>query len=354
LTQRKNRDQAVDRLLGSTLRKSHATEGVAPCPDVELLAAWTDGALSGADRAATEAHVAGCPRCQAQLAAMARMTSGSPADLGPTKVRLVRWLVPLAAGATGLAIWIWVQPAAPPVSAPKSPQAATSMDRPASSRELARGAAQEPRRDEADRPADSASPRANTSPPPTAAPALTEKREQEQFEAARDRAKETVTLSNRRRAATPEPSAAPEAAGAELASPASKPVDIVSPDPAIRWQVHQSPFTNHQSPFVRASMVQHSTNGGKTWDRQSIDLPASLVAGASPSSTVCWLVGRSGIVLITRDGRNWARVSFPEAIDLVAIRAADEKNATVTTADGRALTTVDGGATWSERPMQDF
>jgi hypothetical protein len=341
LTQRKNRDQAVDRLLGSTLRKSHATEGVAPCPDAELLAAWTDGALSGADRAATEAHVAGCPRCQAQLAAMARMTSGSPADLGPTKVRLVRWLVPLAAGAIVLAVWIRLQPAAPPVSAPKSPQAATSVDRPASSRELARGAAQEPRRDEADRPADSASPRANPSPAPTAAPALTEKREREQFDAARDRAKETVTLSDRRRAATPEPSAAPEAAVAELASPASKPVDIVSPDPAIRWQ-------------VRGSVVQHSTNGGKTWDRLSIDLPASLVAGASPSSTVCWLVGRSGIVLITRDGRNWARVSFPEAIDLVAIRAADEKNATVTTADGRALTTVDGGATWSERPMQDF
>jgi photosystem II stability/assembly factor-like uncharacterized protein len=60
------------------------------------------------------------------------------------------------------------------------------------------------------------------------------------------------------------------------------------------------------------------------------------------------LVGGSGLVQRSTDGRTWQRVAFPEAVDLAGIRATDGSHAIVTTLDGRRFTTADGGATWSE------
>jgi photosystem II stability/assembly factor-like uncharacterized protein len=62
---------------------------------------------------------------------------------------------------------------------------------------------------------------------------------------------------------------------------------------------------------------------------------------------VCWLVGRAGTVLLSTDGATWQLRTFPEGIDLVAVRATDAKTATVTASDGRLFSTTDGGATWS-------
>jgi photosystem II stability/assembly factor-like uncharacterized protein len=61
---------------------------------------------------------------------------------------------------------------------------------------------------------------------------------------------------------------------------------------------------------------------------------------------VCWIVGRSGVVLLTTDGFTWRRVPFPLTGDLRAVSATDGQTASVTTADGRVLTTTDGGASW--------
>jgi photosystem II stability/assembly factor-like uncharacterized protein len=80
-------------------------------------------------------------------------------------------------------------------------------------------------------------------------------------------------------------------------------------------------------------------------------MAAELTAGAAPSASVCWLVGRAGVVLRTTDGRTWRRVPFPEMTDLSAVRAidADGNVASVSTADGRTFSTTDGGATWVSR-----
>ena len=75
-----------------------------------------------------------------------------------------------------------------------------------------------------------------------------------------------------------------------------------------------------------------------------------LTAGASPAPSICWLVGPQGIVLLTTDARSWRRIAFPEAVDLVSVRASDDKIATVSTADGRAFSTTDGGQTWTRSP----
>jgi len=119
-------------------------------------------------------------------------------------------------------------------------------------------------------------------------------------------------------------------------------VEIASPDPAIRWRITQG------------TLVQRSTDAGSTWEIQSTGNAAQLIAGASPAPSVCWLVGRAAVVLLTTDGRSWHRLKFPEAVDLMAVRATDADTASVTVADGRVFTTQDGGNTWTTPPPNEF
>jgi hypothetical protein len=144
-------------------------------------------------------------------------------------------------------------------------------------------------------------------------------------------------------AAPPSPPSPPPERIGVLARSAARAADvaateIVSPDPNVRWR-------------IVGSAVQHSSNGGSTWEAASTGMAAELTAGAAPSASVCWLVGRAGVVLRTTDGRTWRRVPFPEMTDLSAVRAidADGNVASVSTADGRTFSTTDGGATWVSR-----
>jgi photosystem II stability/assembly factor-like uncharacterized protein len=75
-----------------------------------------------------------------------------------------------------------------------------------------------------------------------------------------------------------------------------------------------------------------------------------IIAGFSPTPSVCWLVGRTGVVLLSIDARSWERLSFPEAADLTSVQAIDATTAAVTTSDGRTFSTTDGGRTWT-RPQ---
>ena len=87
-----------------------------------------------------------------------------------------------------------------------------------------------------------------------------------------------------------------------------------------------------------------------TWtNHHAAEKDLTLIAGAAPSSNVCWLVGRSGAIILTIDGRAWRRIKFPEPADLVAVTASDARTATLTTADGRQFATTDGGRTWTRR-----
>ena len=100
------RDRSIERLL----RESLATApGTGSCLDAEMLAAWVEGGLVGGQLIAAQEHVAGCSACQATLAALVRTT---PTELGPEpwwrRALSARWLVPVAATATALAIWVLV------------------------------------------------------------------------------------------------------------------------------------------------------------------------------------------------------------------------------------------------------
>jgi hypothetical protein len=114
-------------------------------------------------------------------------------------------------------------------------------------------------------------------------------------------------------------------------------VQIVSPNSSNLWRL------------MPGGAVQHSTDGGTTWATQPTGADVTLTAGASPAPLVCWLIGPRGRVLLSRDGATWKTVSIAEPIDLVSIRATDDKSATVTAVDGRTFATADGGATWTPR-----
>jgi photosystem II stability/assembly factor-like uncharacterized protein len=109
---------------------------------------------------------------------------------------------------------------------------------------------------------------------------------------------------------------------------------IVSSNPASRWRI------------LQGGQLQHSADGGATWQTQTTGVSDTLSGGSSPSPSVCWLVGPRGIVLRTTDGRSWTRIPFPEVVPLTSIRATDDQTATVTTEDGRQFVTEDGGRTW--------
>jgi len=113
-------------------------------------------------------------------------------------------------------------------------------------------------------------------------------------------------------------------------------VVIASPDGESRWR-------------LIGGTVEHTTDGGATWQPQSPGVVTSLRAGAAPDARVCWLAGTAGVVLRTTDGATWTHIPFPEPADLVAVQASDSSHAVVTTVDGRRFTTADGGATWTRQ-----
>ena len=136
-------------------------------------------------------------------------------------------------------------------------------------------------------------------------------------------------------------------AWAQLDSRSTAPIDttanemevvIVSSNPATRFRL------------LPGGEVQRSADGGATWRTEITGATETLTAGASPSPSVCWLIGPSGAVFLSTDGRSWRRLAFPEAEDLRAVTATDSENATVTTVGGHTFVTTDAGQTWSRNP----
>ena len=65
-----DRDDRLHGLLRDTLRGQPAS---GPCLDAATLAAWADGALTPEETAATDAHLAACPRCRELAATLSTM-----------------------------------------------------------------------------------------------------------------------------------------------------------------------------------------------------------------------------------------------------------------------------------------
>jgi hypothetical protein len=111
-------------------------------------------------------------------------------------------------------------------------------------------------------------------------------------------------------------------------------VMIATPDPAVFWRIAPD------------GLVEHSTDTGTTWEDTQISSHEPLLAGAAPERNVCWLVGRDGLILITRDARRWKQLEPPVRLDIVSVEAKDAASATIKLADGTRYETSDGGKKW--------
>ena len=354
-----DRDVSVDRLLASTMKARAEEAAGAGCLDADTLAAWADGALDARERASAEAHAADCTRCQALLAAMVRTLPAPGAARPWWRMPALGWLVPLTAAATALVIWVAVPSPAPvPV-----PPIATTVDRLAPARApLSASPSDEKAKVE------SGPDLKDRILPKRAAEGVARPSEvpREELDAALQKRRSPPAEANTLAEAAAAPPVAPNAGA--VAAPSSAPAaPAQSADAILRREpaqlsartaafanvpevvvVSSNPSTRFR--LLRGGGVQRSADAGATWRTEATGATDTLTAGSSPSPSVCWLVGPPGTVLLSTDGRSWRRLAFPEAVPLRSVSATDSENATVTTADGRAFVTTDGGRTWSRAP----
>jgi hypothetical protein len=320
------RDKWLKRLM------PRATTAAGPCLDTETFAAWADGALGGKALAAAEQHVSECSRCLAMAAAMQR-TMPEPAQPASERRALWRWIVPLTAAATAVAIWI----AVPQLHSPRPERA------------LTRNAVQE-RESVVLPPADA------PTPPPAAPPAGASVRAPE---------------------ASPAPKPASEQGlrqGMSMGSPDTrndadeerfrKEADLKRDEnvPASPAELHES-VAIPQSPDPTAKAETPAPAPPAAVDTLA-DSVASLrstakivvIEAATPDRRIRWRVtGGTTIERTTDAGQTWIKTSSP-APAVVSITDVDARRATVTVSDGRTFTTADGGATWAvqEKPAAPF
>jgi hypothetical protein len=393
------RDGAIERELTRALAAaSEASSG--GHVDAELAAAWMERRLDHRQAQAIERHLAGCGDCQAMLATLARISPelpGAPEGFGwRTRVR-AGWLLPATvAAAAALVIWVAVpqqrtapapvqnlqapieRPAeAPTVTSPTAPSeavaapvppAAALRDAAGGRRDVAAETAPPQRVEKAvgdaavGGPAGSRPDRASPAAPAAAAPAPeSERRDRtdtppEFKESVRVEATAPVVdtqTATARTGESPAPAvgtaqeadrragnAASQRAGFGVAArlAASGDLPVAAPEGGARWR-------------RRGTIIEFAPRGEPRFSTASLPVPAdALTAGSSPGGTVCWFVGRAGLVLVTTDGTRFTRAARPADADLVAVAPADARSAVVTAADGRRFRTADAGATWTAVP----
>lgn len=345
-------DRSLDRLLADTLKARPVSAPEDSCLDAETLAEWADDGLSVRERAAVEAHAADCARCQALLAAMVKTAPAAPAAAASWRMPAVTWLIPAAAVAAALVVWV-VVPGRGPIQQTEGPVSAIAEVATAPASAAKSSSSPETEAKSLGRVVAPAGAPEITTQPSTAAEATRDALAKDKESSALDKVTASTNATARSDAAASSvngPGAAPQAAGRVPASPPPSAVLaernsaaarlgapetlIVSTNPSSRWRI------------VPGGNVQRSADGGSTWQLQQTGAAVTLAAGASPSPSVCWLVGPDGIVLLSTDDRSWRRIPFPEATPLVSVSAEDDRTATVTTVDGRKFSTTDGGLTW--------
>ena len=313
------KDEPIDRLLERALRPRAGARPQGGCLDPETIAAWTDGTLTGAERVAAEAHAADCDRCLAVLAAVARTTPPPSVAERPSWFS-IRFLVPLTTAAIAITAWVVVQnPDAPaPASAPATQQVdAVKAVPPATPAPAPEREARAQARAESAPKRELARPSAGTATTQTA-----------------NEVAKQVTPKSAPVDPPPPAAAAPRQGRFAALDAMSQSMTVTTPDANVRWR-------------FSGTSVERSVDGGTTWRPQTIGATTQLLAGSAPDPRICWLVGRSGAVLLTTDGETWRRLEFPDATrDLVAVAARSASAATVTTSTGMIYETSDGGKTW--------
>lgn len=397
-----DKDESLDRLLQRTARARVGPRARRmrrmrrmdeACLEPEAIAAWMDGTLTAHEREAAEAHAAECDRCLSVLAAVAR-TSPPPSVAESPRWFPMRWALPLATAAVAITAWVLVpgsqapSPAPPPVaqeraaSSPAPPAddqvkpaeqpapvpRADASAKPLTEETLKRSAEVQARPAARDQAAAKPAP---SQPPPADAKESRDSLADAPSNRARFEAREAVSSPAQPAAglpATAAPAPAPAPPLPQTAPPPSAPAAVARSAPTqapmlprpeadgrnVAMRVTARPVVDIQSPDgnvrwrLDGATVSRTSNGGATWSEQFTGTATTLTAGFSPSPTICWVVGRRGVVLLSTDSQTWRRLEFPgPAADLVRVTATDSNAATVHTLDGRVFRTADGGRTWT-------
>ena len=312
--------------LGTTLRRSDAASPDA-CIDAETLAAWADGGLSAQAAAAVESHASSCSRCMAVLAAMERTAPAAVPRLAWTPARFFRWLVPLTAAATAIAIWVLVPDrqmrSSLVLPVENSQTASARVDATSASPTVPSQAPQRGIENRTENPApgpQTRQPQAkrDLADADSAAKAAPQSRDEFQRErAAPEAVQEKLEIAETRLAApsAPPPSAASPSAAADAVAGAPAvetrlfavnrtvgSIESISPsNPLNRWRV------------VSPSTIERSTDGGKTWTK-TVPPPAGSTANAPT---------------------------------ILSVRAVDDLRAVARTSEGTEFYTLDAGLTWT-------
>jgi len=312
-----------DTWLETMLRRSPVTSSDV-CPDAEALAAWTNGTLRVNEADAVELHASSCSRCMAVLAAMERTAPATPTTRhGWMPGSLFRWLVPLTAAATAVAIWIAV------------PDRQTTMVQPMPAHEAASGVA--PRAEPVEpSPPDTQDRRAANVPDPNA---LQSKSVPQPAPSARIEKPEELQEGRLRDEMRTERAAA-EALDAPAAAPAP-------PPSAPRAEAAGAP----------SAAADLTKRADATFAQSAASRTAVGTESIAPSdSSIRWrVVSRQSVERSTDEGKTWTATApppgivpdSPPALTVVGVRAVDALRAVVRMSDGTEFYTIDGGRAWT-------
>jgi hypothetical protein len=118
----------------------------------------------------------------------------------------------------------------------------------------------------------------------------------------------------------------------------SSQIVIRTPDSDVAYRIADGGF------------IEQTEDGGATWQGQLLNPAADITAGSAPAPSICWLVGRAGVIFLTEDGKNWRKLLSPSSSDFVAVVAKSATSATVTVTEEEKWSTDDAGKTW--RPQK--
>jgi hypothetical protein len=298
------RDESIDILLNRHLHGRTTASAHSACIDADAIAAWSEGRLSADEAARVEAHLATCASCQEMLAVFARTDPSAAATPLLWQRWRLQWAVPIAAAATAIAIYVSLpdrpeqspahevavatipqrapeSPPPPSASADSAPPPQGKSDTDVQDLKSARartGLETKTRADEADRLTARTAPEASFSDAGSAA-----------AKAAEERAAAAPQAQNR---------ALDSVARQEAFQRAAAPVEIVSPDPLVRWRI------------IPPGRLERSTNAGKTWEPVTLPETFNVVTVRAISPTAARLIADDGRQFRTEDqGKTWTPIS---------------------------------------------
>lgn len=395
-------EKALGKIIAGKLREQLQAEP-SGCPDMEILSAYYDRALSPSERTVCESHLMICSRCQVFIAELARLSEADerPVIVGEPEIEVatetgfhfrLAWITPFVVVLVIAGIWYGDQirnyirppqqtaeeeepaPSPPAQEAAKGREEKTAAPPAMKSAEAARQARAEqenemaaaapaanaPVSPEGRQPAGSGITIKGTAPESAPGGAVGEMAAPSEHERLAASAAGTRVLqiptgarpaesTDRAFAAAPA-SAAPETSRKDAgeARRMAKQAAGAPPAPLTNYTIQGSTPTYQPKWRVgQSGLIQHYSP-----DRGWIDIPSGVRADlfdvTFSTATVGWIVGHEGTVLRTTDGgSNWNRVSSPTSEDLVRVSALGTQKAQVMSRSGRAFVTNDAGKSWT-------